>query len=130
MIRIEHIAINVKDPIAMASWYCENLAMRVVREDTSPANTRFICDASGNVILEIYNNPPDAVPDYQSMNPLLFHIAFMTDDVKAIRNKLIAAGAIIADDISTTPRGDEIVMLRDPWGVSIQFVKRAEPMMQ
>ncbi|GAI31566.1 unnamed protein product, partial [marine sediment metagenome] len=32
-------------------------------------------------------------------------------------------------DISVTPGGDEIAILRDPWGVAIQFVKRAEPML-
>jgi catechol 2,3-dioxygenase-like lactoylglutathione lyase family enzyme len=128
-IRIEHIAINVKDPIAMAGWYVENLDMKVVRKGPPPVNAHFISDANGNVMLEIYNNPPDAVPDYSSMNPLLLHIAFMVDDIKAIRDKLTAAGATIASDITTTEGGDELAMLRDPWGVPIQFVKRAEPMM-
>jgi hypothetical protein len=42
---------------------------------------------------------------------------------------LIAADATIAGDVSITPAGDEIAMLRDPWGVPIQFVKRAKPML-
>jgi hypothetical protein len=28
-----------------------------------------------------------------------------------------------------TPAGDELVMLRDPWGVALQLVKRAQPML-
>jgi uncharacterized glyoxalase superfamily protein PhnB len=64
------------------------------------------------------------------MNPLLLHIAFMVDDVKGVREKLITAGATPVGDISVTSRGDELAMLRDPWGVAIQFVKRAEPMLQ
>jgi uncharacterized glyoxalase superfamily protein PhnB len=63
------------------------------------------------------------------MNPLSLHIAFMVDDVKAITSKLIGAGATIAVDINTTPAGDELIILRDPWGVPIQFLKRAKPML-
>jgi len=63
------------------------------------------------------------------MDPLVLHIAFMVEDVKGIREKLIAAGATSIGDVSTIPSGDEIAMLRDPWGVAIQFIKRAEPML-
>ncbi len=128
-IRLEHVAINVEDPASMAEWYCQNLGMKVIRKGPAPVNMRFISDAGENMTLELYCNPPDAVPDYASMDPLLFHIAFMADDVKDIRDKLIAAGATPAGDISTTPGGDEIATLRDPWGVAIQFVKRAELML-
>lgn len=128
-IRLEHVAINVEDPAAMAKWYCENLGMKIIRKGPSPANMRFISDAGGNMMLELYNNPPDAVPDYPSMDPLSLHIAFMVDDVKTITKKLIAAGATVAVDMNVTPAGDELIILRDPWGVPIQFLKRAEPML-
>ncbi len=128
-IRLEHVAINVEDPPAMVKWYCDNLGMKIVRKGPPPANMHFISDAGGNMMLELYNNPPDEVPDYPSMNPLSLHIAFMVDDVKAIMKKLIAAGATIAVDRSTTPAGDELVILRDPWSVPIQFLKRAKPML-
>lgn len=128
-IRLEHVALNVQDPVKMAEWYCKNLQMKVVKKGPAPVNAHFICDAGANMMLEIYHNPPDAVPDYASMDPLLFHVAFMVDDVKGVREKLIAAGATPVGEVSTTPAGDEIAILRDPWGVAIQFVKRAEPML-
>lgn len=128
-IRLEHVAVNVQDPVAMAKWYCQNLGMKVVREGPAPANARFLSDAGGNMMLEIYHNPPDAVPDYASMNPLSLHIAFMVDDVQTLRQKLVAAGATVHEDVYTTDSGDQIVMLRDPWGVPIQFLKRAKPML-
>ena len=65
--RIEHVAINVEDPVAMAKWYCENLGMKIVRRGPAPVNAHFICDSQENVMLEIYLNPPDDVPDYSSM---------------------------------------------------------------
>jgi glyoxylase I family protein len=63
------------------------------------------------------------------MDPLLLHVAFMVDDVAAVRQKLIAAGATPVDEITTTPAGDQLTMLRDPWGLAIQFVHRADPML-
>jgi len=128
-VRLEHVAINVKDPVAMAQWYCQHLGMKVLRKGPAPANAHFISDGGANMTLEIYHNPPDAVPDYAAMDPLLLHIAFMVDDVAGIRDELIAAGATPIGEVTTAPNGDKIATLRDPWGVPIQFVKRAEPIL-
>jgi uncharacterized glyoxalase superfamily protein PhnB len=103
--------------------------MKVMREGPPPINCRFLADGAGNMMLELYHNPPDAVPNYASMNPLLLHVAFMVDDVAAIRQKVIAAGAKPVDEITTTPAGDQLAMLRDPWGLAIQFLRRADPML-
>ena len=129
-VRLEHVAINVEDPVSMAKWYGQNLGMKLVRKGPPPVNMHFISDAGGNMMLEIYHNPPDAVPDYSSMDPLLLHISFMVDNVKGIRKKLIASGATAVGEITITSSGDELAMLRDPWGVAIQFVKRAKPMLR
>jgi len=129
-IRLEHVALNVADPVGMAKWYCENLGMKVRREGPPPANMRFVSDAQGNMMLELYNNPPGAVPDYKSMDPLCLHIAFAVDDVEAVRSRLIAAGATAYNEVETTPAGDVITILRDPWGVPIQFLRRAKAMLK
>ena len=83
-----------------------------------------------NMMLELYNNPPEEVPDYRKMNPLSLHIAFCVDDVAAVRRQLIAAGATPYNEIASTPAGDVLTILRDPWGVPIQFVTRAKPMLK
>ena len=127
--RIEHVAINVADPVAMAQWYGRNLGMTVVRQGPPPVHMRFIADASGQVILEIYHNAAAPVPDYAVMDPLLLHIAFMVDDVRGVREQLIADGATPAGDVSVLDNGDELAMLRDPWGLAIQLAKRAQPML-
>jgi catechol 2,3-dioxygenase-like lactoylglutathione lyase family enzyme len=128
-IRLEHVAINVENPAGMAKWYCDNLGMKIVRKGPPPVNMYFISDAQANMMLEIYHNPPDAVPDYASMDPLTLHIAFMVDDVKSTCRKLVAAGATAAGEMTVTDSGDELAMLRDPWGVPIQILKRADPML-
>ena len=128
-VRLEHVALNVADPIKMAKWYADNLGTKVVREGPPPINMRFIADGGGNMMLELYHNPPEAVPNYAAMDPLLLHVAFMVDDVDAMRSKLIAAGATAVGEVTTTAAGDKLAMLRDPWGLAIQFVRRADPML-
>ena len=128
-VRLEHVALNVADPIKMAKWYVDNLGMKVMREGPAPINCRFLADGAGNMMLELYHNPPDAVPNYAAMDPLLLHVAFMVDDVAAVRQKVVAAGATPVGEITTTPAGDQLAMLRDPWGLAIQFLHRADPML-
>ncbi|HLV35565.1 MAG TPA: VOC family protein [Spirillospora sp.] len=126
---IEHIAINVEAPNKMAQWLGDHLGMRVVRAMNDANETQFIVDEAGRVVIELYNNPASPMPDYRGMNPLVFHIAFSVDDVAAARERLIAAGATAEGDINTTPAGDQLAFLRDPWGVPLQLVRRSKPML-
>jgi glyoxylase I family protein len=128
-LRLEHVAFNVAEPVEMARWYRDHLDMRVVREGPPPVNARFLADAGGHMMMEVYRNPPDAVPDYAASDPLQLHVAFMVEDVDAVRDRLVAAGATPVGPVEETPSGDRIAMLRDPWGLAIQFVRRAEPML-
>ena len=125
--KIEHLALQIPDPAAMADWYCENLGFTVKRSADTPVPVRFIADDSGNTILEIYNNPKATMPDYFSMDPLLLHIAFACDDVPATFEILKAAGAKEITAPEFLDNGDHLAMLRDPWGVAVQLVNRAEP---
>jgi glyoxylase I family protein len=80
-------------------------------------------------MIEVYHNPRKPVPDYKSMDPQLIHLAFLSADLRADRDRLVAAGASIVEDVATTPAGDDIMMLRDPWGLPLQLVRRASPML-
>lgn len=129
-VRIEHVAFNVADPIAAADWYCKNLEMKVARSGPPPANGRFLADSTGNVILEIYHFDDPAVPDYASMSPLLFHTAFHVDDVAATVERLKKAGCSVVDAPKTVDSGDTLAMLRDPFGIALQVLRRAKPMLK
>jgi catechol 2,3-dioxygenase-like lactoylglutathione lyase family enzyme len=118
--RLEHCALQVPDAAAMADWYVKHLGCNIVRSGGAPTFTRFF--AAG---------PVSAAPtlDFPAMHPAQLHLAFVCENIKADRDRLLAAGAKIADDCFTTPAGDELVMLRDPWGIGLQLVKRAKPML-
>ncbi len=130
--KLEHVAFMVPDPPAAAAWYAAHLGMRVVRRLARPPFTHFLADASGDVMFEIYNNPASTMPDYAAVDPLAFHLAFLSDDLRADRDRLVKAGATVAVDVGAVPLpgGDEMAILRDPRGVPIQLVRRATPMLQ
>ena len=126
--KIEHTAYQVEDPVALARWYVEHLGLTVKRAQDETPFVRFLADDGDAVMLEFYRNPKIPVPDYRAIDPLALHVAFRTDDVEATRARLMAAGATAEGDVQVTPAGDTMAMLRDPWGLAIQFVTRAQPM--
>jgi len=125
--KIEHIAYNVSDPVAVAAWYTEHLGLKIVRIVDVPAKTHFLADDQATAI-EIYCNPVDQVPDYAAMDPLILHIAFASDDPTADSARLIAAGATAYSDNHFSD-GTHLVMLRDPWGFALQLCKRGTPLL-
>ena len=128
--RIEHIGYMVENPAQVAAWYAKNLGFEIKRKlNNPPTDTHFLADSGGHVMIEIYSNPEAVVPDYASMDPLVLHLAFGVEgDMETVKNSLLEAGASIASDTAITPSGDELTMLRDPWGFAFQLCKRSEPM--
>lgn len=127
--KLEHFALQVSDPAAMADWYVANLGCRIARRGGEPSHARFVSDTQGAVMMELYRNPKVSVPDYAALDPLLLHVAFLTEQPKADRDRLVRAGAKVVEDLFTSSSGDQVVMLRDPWGLALQLVKRAESML-
>src|SRR5206468_1919504 len=81
-LNIEHFALNVSDPVAAAAWYTQHLGMRVIRSLDAAPFTHFLADSAGRVVMELYKQTKAPMPDYATMDPLVFHIAFLTADVR------------------------------------------------
>lgn len=126
--RIEHAAFNVPEPVEAAAWYVRNLGMRIARYTGGPTEIHFLADAAGTGVIEFYRNPAAAIPDYAAMHSMQMHVAFLADDPDAAGAELVAAGAML-EDATDLPDGSRLVMLRDPWGVPIQLVRRAVPLL-
>ena len=47
--KIEHLALNVEDPISVARWYVENLGFTVKRQIPDPPWIHFLADDGGTV---------------------------------------------------------------------------------
>jgi catechol 2,3-dioxygenase-like lactoylglutathione lyase family enzyme len=128
-VKIEHVAFQVPDPRAAADWYVQHLGMVLKRAHPDRPWVRFLADDAGAVMLEFYDHPKAAQPDYRKQDPLITHIAFVCDDLNGTRDRLLAAGATMAtDEVMVTPEGDRLLMLRDPWGVPIQLAHRVTAM--
>lgn len=127
--KIEHFAINVSNPVEMTVWYVEHIGLKVVKQEKEAPYTAFLADDGGRVMLEIYKNPPDDVPDYESMDPLIVHLALVSENPEKDKKRLLKAGAsLVSDDMLED--GSHLVMLRDPWGLPLQLCKRAVSMLK
>ncbi len=127
--KMEHLGYQVPDPVKAAEWYRDNLDMTIVRAVNNESKTHFLADSSGTIMIEIYNNSKAPVPDYALMDPLVLHLAFVCSDIAGTVKKLKAAGAVFVEEF-TTPQGDGIAMMRDPWGLALQFCNRKTPMIK
>ena len=121
---IEHIALEVEDPAAMAKWWRENLGFKVTL--ARPGGSMFIEDEAGRVAFELYA-PSEGrkAPDYKNMSILQLHFGLFSDDVDADVKRLVAAGATeVAKDEVPGLKG---VTLRDPNGLAFQVMQREKP---
>lgn len=125
--KLEHVAINVPEPHALAEWFATHLGMRIVIAQENPPYMHFVADESGSM-LELYNNPAAPMPDYANMHPANLHIAFASPAIADDLARLIDAGAIALGEISTSAAGDQLVFLRTPWQVPFQLVQRRNPL--
>jgi catechol 2,3-dioxygenase-like lactoylglutathione lyase family enzyme len=128
-VKLEHIAVNVADPPAVAAWYRRHLGLEIVKSSAAAPYTQFLRDSSGAVMIEIYNHPPDQVPAYSQMDPMLLHLAFVSPDPEAKKSELLAAGAEFVSE-QHLDDGSHLVMMRDPWGLALQLCRRAAPMLR
>lgn len=124
---IEHVGFDVENPVAMAAWYVKHLGLEIVRHIPSPSQTHFLTDSNRKFSVEIYRNASVQTLDYRSMNPLLLHLAFTSEDPVAEKQRLIAAGATFDSEINL-PDGSHLIMLRDPWGLPVQLCRRSTPL--
>lgn len=121
----EHFALNSSDYEAVVQWYVENLGLKVVRD--TPGEKTFLGDSSGRTVLELYSNHSAPVLDLANSHHLSMHVAFTVSDPDTAAEDLVSAGATIIDPPKTVD-GDRLVMLQDPFGLSLQLIKRATPM--
>ena len=59
---------------------------------------------------------------------MTLHIAFLSEDVDADAARLVAAGATLLETVHKP--GFDMAMLRDPFGLAIQFVTRGTPILR
>jgi len=128
--KIEHFGLIVPQPLSMARWYEEHLGFQIKRsggDDTE--GVAFVADSSGQVMLELFARRDTPPLDFPALAPLQVHIAMLSDDPVADCDRLQEVGAVMLEDNLGRGSGDRLILLRDPWGVVIQLVKRKTPIL-
>jgi catechol 2,3-dioxygenase-like lactoylglutathione lyase family enzyme len=122
---IEHIGICVSAPVSMGVWYRDHLGFKIVLSAGDDMDgVSFVADGEGKTILELGRLPEGPPLDGRSLQPLQLHIALECKDPSAEAERLIRAGA---ERIGESPRNSyrgEKILIRDPWGYTIQLVNR------
>lgn len=121
----EHAAFNVADKEAAIRWYRDHLGMQVLLD--VPGDKAFLGDSTGRPVLEIYEKTSVPVLDFENTHFLSLHFAFVVSDPDAAAEKLVNAGAKIAEAAKDVD-GDRMIMLTDPFGVAIQLLRRDKPL--
>ncbi|MFV0290190.1 MAG: VOC family protein [Mangrovibacterium sp.] len=124
--KIEHLALNVPDSVAMADWYVENLGFKLVKAVNASPFVRFIVDDSA-CMLELYSNEAAPTFNFAQVHHLSLHLAFESLNPESDAKRLAEAGARLIETVQTND-GDLLVMMKDPWGVAIQLCCREKKM--
>lgn len=119
----EHLAINVEDVSAVVDWYVAHLGLKVVSAQNKLPFMTFLADSSDRVIMELYQKPDQQMLDFANMHPLTFHMAFISENAQEDRERLEKEGASFVEEVNKAD-GSHLVMLRDPWGMSLQLCQR------
>jgi catechol 2,3-dioxygenase-like lactoylglutathione lyase family enzyme len=122
---IEHIGIAVRDPVEMAKWYQEALGFRIrfSAEDDEKA-VAFLTDSAGRVMLEL-GKLPGVLPLTEGLtHPLQLHIALKSADPDKDAEYLVSNGASFIEKCPIKRPGENLIVLHDPWGNTLQLAKR------
>lgn len=120
----EHFAVNVSNVDGVVAWYTKFIGLEVVNAQKEPPYMTFLADSSGRVMLELYHRPDEAITDFTQQHFLTFHLAFISENSEADRDKLMAEGATFVEEVKKDD-GSHLIMLRDPWGMPLQLCERA-----
>jgi len=122
---IEHIGICVENPIEMAHWYQETLGFNIkFFAQDEEKGVAFITDGSDKVMLELGKVPKVLPLTREISHHLQLHIALKSEDPNRDAEYLVSNGATFIEICPITRPGDNLVVLSDPWGNTIQLVKR------
>ncbi len=121
----EHFAINVTDIDARIAWYVAHLELKVVSAQKEPPFMNFLADSGGRVIMELYHRPDADITDFGTQHQLTFHVAFVSENAQADKERLVTEGASYVEEVKKAD-GSHLVMLRDPWGMPLQLCQRTK----
>jgi len=130
IIKALHTGISVYDMEESLAWYKENLGFTVVKDmgfvPPLKAKIVFIANAGYEIELFEYEEPKKMpedrlVPNTDLQTVGTKHVAFLVDDMAALRADLVANNVDIAHEV--TMDGESVIFIRDCNGVLIELIQ-------
>ena len=123
--KIEHIGVLVKAPVSMGNWYSEHLKLEILRQlGTDEDGVTFLKDTESGTVLEFARLPEIRVTDFSAFDPLQLHIAIECDDPIGMSEALEQVGAVVVGESARAEGANERMLVKDPWGITIQLINR------
>lgn len=129
-LKVLHVGISVKDMEKSVEWYSKNLDFEVIKDEyIPPLKARIVFMKNGDFELELFRHdewkpiPEERlIPDLDIQTVGTKHVAFQTEDMKALKEKFVANGVDIAHE--AVMEGKNLVMyVRDNSGVLVEFIQ-------
>ena len=125
-----HVGISVKNMEVSLEWYEKNLGFVKTKDDYIPPLKCRICFIEKDGFeLELfqYDEPKDIPEDRKTPNSDLQtvgtkHVAFLTDNMAALKEGFVANGVDIAHEVCM--EGNAVMFVRDPDGVLVEFIQK------
>lgn len=126
-----HVGISVTNMEVSLEWYEKNLGFRLLKDDgfVPPLKARICFIEKDGFELELFQyEDPKPIPeerktpntDLQTVGTK--HVAFLTDDMKSLKEGFVANNVDIAHEVSM--EGNAVMFVRDPDGVLIEFIQK------
>ena len=128
IMRLEHIAFQVADPVAMADWYVTHLGFSIRCRRDEPTVAQLLGRRPGSILFELSARPRGGarLPRHES------HGASPCRRQRRPGGRRPAAGGGRGHARQRPGRKPRRPFrhVRDPWGMPLQLVRRAEPMLE
>jgi hypothetical protein len=124
--KIEHIGLCIENPIATAEWWVANLGCKFLRKlGTDAGGAAFITDSQGTVI-EFAKLEEVTCLDLNGLEFIQLHFAFDCADPVQEAERLVRQGATLIGESPRNAYPNEKLIIRDPWGTTIQLIHRKD----
>ena len=130
--KVLHTGISVNDMEESVAWYEKNLGFKAISDEYAPplgARIVFIRRDDLDYEIELFRyDAPKPIPedrlmpnsDLQTVGTK--HVAFLVDDMAALKKDFVANGVDIAHEVHMGT--DSVMFIRDCNGVLIEFIQK------
>ena len=120
--RLEHLGLAARDPIALADWYQHVFQAQILfRNDQSPP--AFLLELWGSR-LEIYPCGQALPGRENNLSQGWRHLALLTDSIESARKALEDRGVVFTDPIKPAGGGGRVLFFRDLEDNLLHLVQR------